>query len=783
MMAWFWVAMPIALWAGAHAEVHDLRGMDGGRNGVHHEMKVRLIPTDHRIEVEETVTLPGGGPSSGQKIRFLLHAGLTPRSPTAGVKVVREEKPDLKRFGIDSEIFDPGIPVEGYTLFLPPGTTRLILEYRGEIHHPFQEGEDVRGGGETPGTLSTNGVYLAGSTLWYPRFSPDPVTFSIDVTAPAGWEVVSQGARTAHRKEETGGETGMEVRWESPEPQEEIFLVGGPLTEYRREREARQEDGEGAAREEEVRIDRAGEGEVREGEVIDAVAFLRTPDPELARSYLDVTGPYIEMYQRLIGPYPYKKFALVENFWETGYGMPSFTLLGSEVIRLPFILHSSYPHEILHNWWGNGVYVDFKTGNWSEGLTAYLADHLLSEQRGTGALARRASLQKYADYVGEGKDFPLTAFRGRHNAVTEAVGYGKTLMFFHMLRREWGDAVFLKALRIFYQENRFKRAAFSDLERAFSRAAGNNLKGVFSQWVGRVGAPELAVSRAKGKPEGEGYLLTAVLEQRQPGPAYTLAVPVAVTLADREEAYQTTVEMTGKRVEFSLPLPARPVYLDVDPEFDLFRRLDPAETPPALSRTFGATKALILLPAAAPGPMREGYRAMVEGWKQGGPQGSPEEIEIKLDNEVETLPADRAVWLFGWENRFRQQILSQLADQDLQVNSATIRIGESQIPRRGHSFVLTTRHPSDPRLSMTWVAADLPAALPGLGRKLPHYGRYGYLGFQGEEPTNVVKGEWSAVHSPLSIPVVQADRTAVKGKRGKWAPRTPLATLPPPATP
>ena len=31
------------------------------------------------------------------------------------------------------------------------------------------------------------------------------------------------------------------------------------------------------------------------------------------------------MYNKLLGPYPYTKFALVENFWETGYGMPSFT--------------------------------------------------------------------------------------------------------------------------------------------------------------------------------------------------------------------------------------------------------------------------------------------------------------------------------------------------------------------------------------------------------------------------------------------------------------------------
>lgn len=128
------------------------------------------------------------------------------------------------------------------------------------------------------------------------------------------------------------------------------------------------------------------------------------------------------MYSKLIGPYPYKKFALVENFWETGYGMPSFTLLGPKIIRFPFILHSSYPHEILHNWWANGVFVDLNAGNWNEGLTAYLSDHLVKEQRNQGVEYRRTTLQKYTDYVAKSKDFPIMEFRSRHSSATEAVG-------------------------------------------------------------------------------------------------------------------------------------------------------------------------------------------------------------------------------------------------------------------------------------------------------------------------------------------------------------------------
>ena len=185
---------------------------------------------------------------------------------------------------------------------------------------------------------------------------------------------------------------------------DEIYVVGGPLHQFK---------------------DSAG--------AIETLVYLHERDASIAGKYLAATAQYLEMYRSLIGPYPYGKFALVENFWETGYGMPTFTLLGPQVIRFPFIINSSYPHEILHNWWGNSVFVDYGTGNWCEGLTAYLADHLIQEQRGAADEYRRSTLQKYRDYVRTGRDFPLAEFRERFSAATEAVGYGKALMGYHAL--------------------------------------------------------------------------------------------------------------------------------------------------------------------------------------------------------------------------------------------------------------------------------------------------------------------------------------------------------------
>lgn len=69
---------------------------------------------------------------------------------------------------------------------------------------------------------------------------------------------------------------------------------------------------------------------------------------------------------------------------------------------------------------------------------------------------RRDALRRYRDYVQGGADFPLVEFRSRHSAATQAVGYGKALMLFHMLRRELGDDVFVRGLRDLYREQRFR---------------------------------------------------------------------------------------------------------------------------------------------------------------------------------------------------------------------------------------------------------------------------------------------------------------------------------------
>src|SRR5207244_12944406 len=150
-------------------------------------------------------------------------------------------------------------------------------------------------------------------------------------------------------------------------------------------------------------------------------------------------------------------------------------------------------------------FVEAQQGNWCEGLTAYLADHLLQEQQGSAVAYRRATLQRYTDYVGTHSDIPLTAFRVRHSAATAAIGYGKALMFFHMLRQQVGDDAFIKALQAFYRDNLFQRVSFDALRRAFASVTGEDMSEVFQQWVRRPGAPELRVITSTLQPARPAY--------------------------------------------------------------------------------------------------------------------------------------------------------------------------------------------------------------------------------------------------------------------------------------
>jgi hypothetical protein len=690
---------------------------------VHHDLAVTLDPASHRLKVRDRIRIPGALVSA--PLTIALNADLAVRTTSGGLRLV----PTRSRVqgsdpGLDRDDHDPAshVPVNIYRVEGAVAGQELTgeLEYDGVVNYVVREpgAEYARAFSQSPGLIEERGVYLAGSTHWVPQVGEALITYTLAVELPAGWKSVSEGERTS---------SGAPERWLVATPTEEAHLIAAPFTEYSKDA-----------------------GAVR------AMAFLRTPDQALADRYLDATAQYLEMYRGLLGPYPYSKFALVENFWETGYGMPSFTLLGEQVIRFPFILTSSYPHELLHNWWGNGVFVDPASGNWCEGLTAYLADHLFAEQRGQGADHRRAILQKVTDFVTAENDFPLSRFVSRYNAVTEAVGYGKTAMFFNMLREKVGDAQFIKALQAFYRDNLFREASFDDIRGSFEAVTGRDLRPFFDQWVRQVGTPELKLDRVAG----DGRRVDIALSQVQPGRLFALDVPVIIETDNGVETRTISMPSDRARVDVSFDLKGAPQRVEIDPQFQVYRRLSPFEIPPALSKAFGSKKVLIVMSAQSASV----YAGLAKGWSRDG-------VDTVMDSELAALPADRAVWLLGSDNKFAPVVEEALKSYGASLDANGLRTSSATYEATGRSLVAVARHPGNADSVVIYVSASSAAAANALASKLPHYGKYSWLVFAGDAATNEATGEWPIGDTPL-------DRNLVPQARPiNLAPRKALAEI------
>ena len=672
---------------------------------VNHKLTVEIdIPTSN-ITVIDTIKLEG----EIDRV-FKLNSELVPFSNSKNISLKKiEVKETANDVGMDRDA--EGVKT---TLWKIKGKdSEFVISYKGKIAPEMDKSGDnyQRGFTQISGIISEKGIYLAGSTYWVPSFMDANSTYTLTTNLPENWSNVSQGERTYNATKDARHID----KWNCEKPQEEIYLIGAKFTEY----------------------------SYTMNNGVLAMAFLRTPDEAIANKYLEVTEQYMNMYVEMLGDYPYTKFALVENFWETGYGMPSFTLLGEKIIRFPFILHSSYPHELLHNWWGNSVYVDFESGNWCEGITAYMADHLIKEQRGLAQNYRRSTLQKFSNYVNEKNDFPLTKFSSRSDGPSEAIGYGKSLMMWHMLRQNVGDENFVKGMKLFYDNNRYKSASYDDIRIAMEEVTETDLTSFFKQWTERLSAPQIAVKNIKTDKYRDKFRVHITLEQEQSAEAFNLDIPIYITTENGQESF--FVSMNTKEQVFQLTATAKPLKVFVDPMYDVFRILTQEEVPPTLSKIWGSEQNIIILPKNAKKEQLEIYQELAKQWKA----ADNDDFVIKYDSEIKTLPEDKTLWILGFENKHIAAIDFQMKNYKSKFTTDSVIFEGKRMSKEGNCFVLTSFDKAISGKQNIFIATDNSAAIAGLVRKLPHYGKYSYLAFSGNEPTNMSKGQWPIFNSPL----------------------------------
>lgn len=438
--------------------------------------------------------------------------------------------------------------------------------------------------------------------------------------------------------------------------------------------------------------------------------------------YLRISEDYIRRYSKKIGTYPYSDFHIVSSPLPVGLGFPNLTYVGRRVLALPFLRGRSLAHEVLHNWWGNGVAIDYDGGNWAEGLTTFMADYALAEDRGKDA-ARHMRLGWLRDFAAlpQERDIPVTKFLGKRHDASQVVGYGKVAAIFHMLRDEVGAKIFDQAFRLFWTRHKFGGARWSDIQAAFEKTAGRDLNWFFDQWLQRPGAPMLSLGESRLTKQNNQHQLIFNVSQVQP--FYRLSVPVVIETGNGIVIKR--LNFKGGTKEVSLTFDDKPKRLSLDPNFDTFRRLLPSESPPIL-RDITLALDVVTLIAAEGTAMQTAAVELSKRLLDVRGQRTAHDI-----SEVGAHPA----LIIGSEAKIAN-ILAQIkwADQNSRPSTP------------GSAWAWTRRRAGGQPVLI--VAAKDAASLKALLRPLPHYRSRSYVVFKGRRA--IERGIWPNSESPLT---------------------------------
>ncbi|MEQ1796150.1 MAG: M1 family aminopeptidase [Nitrospira sp.] len=698
---------------------------------IRHELRATIDPDQHQLTVIDRLVVRVG--ESQHPLEFTLAKSLHPDHIALVTWAGNEERlTPMTLLPVDAAA-DSNL--QSFRLTLPDhqqGEVTLEWRYRGAVDDPPREPRHLRfvTPSETSGHIGQEGVYLSSETGWYPDLAGSLASYSVTVEIPNGWTTVSQGRGGAKRDctmPRPDGACRTVQTWESGVT-EALTLVANRFSVKTR-------DWKGV-----------------NGQVVHLATYLFPDDAALADEYLDATVQYLDAYVPLLGPFPFEQFAVVENFFASGLGMPSFTLLGSGSIKRHYTQPYALGHEIVHSWIGNAVWNRSERGNWVEGLTTYLTNyywHELVHDDRQAREQRRLMLQGYSLYVPPQLDYPITAFQRKSDEKDNAIGYQKSAMVFHQLRMEIGDEVFWRAVKQLVAEYSGRHADWQDLERVFAKVSGRDLRWFFAQWIERPGAPAVAIAEATATRfssiEQPGAYRLRVRFVREGG-AFRLILPLAITM--KGSTTSVAVALSADQQEVELEVPAEPTMLSIDPEFMSLRRLRREHLAPRLNLfVTDQHKAVLPLFSEAATPFRE----LVARIEAQDARAQAERKTVVLPTDTHVLPPAGSVLIVATSDYHTQvQSLIAKACGDLAlVGLEGFRLAGTSYAGSRMAALWSCHRPDVPGSAVTVLYAMDPAAAVKVARLLFFYGWQSAVVF--DEGTVMKRDMWQEFQATKEV--------------------------------
>jgi len=373
---------------------------------------------------------------------------------------------------------------------------------------------------------------------WFPSLDHpyDKAKVSFTVSAPARYDVVANGRLV----ETTSLQNGMRLTTWREDVDIPVYCMAVGATEF-------------------SVLDAGGSGGAR------LLYYLYPKDRENGlRDY----GRALDIFtflERLVGPYPYEKLALVESSTQFG-GMENSSniFFDEKAYDGTGKLEGTVAHEIAHQWFGDSVTESDWHHLWlSEGFATYFGalffEHADGRARFLEVMGRsRERYMKEAESVArpviDPSETDLFKLLNRNN-------YDKGAWVLHMLRHVVGDEKFFEGVRDYYKAHRDRNALTDDFRRALESRSGRQLEWFFREWLHEPGFPAYDAS---WRWDGRAKSLRLRVRQTQKGA--TFRMPLDVELRAGGETRRQTIEVGERDSTFDFKLAAKPTSVALDPD-------------------------------------------------------------------------------------------------------------------------------------------------------------------------------------------------------------------------
>lgn len=208
------------------------------------------------------------------------------------------------------------------------------------------------------------------------------------------------------------------------------------------------------------------------------------------RKALEHAKNSIKVFNKLFGKYPYKDYSVVaSDFYIGGMEYPNIVMIGQEFYDNPELLEYIIVHETAHQWWYGLVGNDQINEAWLDESLAEYSTVLYYEKN----YGKETSEKVYHDFILNPYKFyelanqpsnilkPITQFDGWKDY--GALVYSRGAIMLKELERRVGKGQFLKALKVYYKNYKYKNATTDDFIESINYVTGTDWTDFMYKWL------------------------------------------------------------------------------------------------------------------------------------------------------------------------------------------------------------------------------------------------------------------------------------------------------------